>query len=174
MDTHWIVTLIAIIPFWFLQNVIHELSHGLTIKLGWKYDFSIYPFPSNKLGRFTWAHFTYTATSESKEPNNEGWALVHIMPKLVNILFILVSTILAAAISNNTATMLLLVFAWTNFIDFFTGMLSGIKFTTKKTDLKKFQEKLNISNRALQIAAIGDSIIMAIPVVLSTLVQFLS
>ena len=178
MEAHWIVTLAVILPFWFLQNVIHELSHGLTLKLGWKWNFSIYPLPSMKLGRFTWAHVKYERTEESKEVDKEGWALIRIMPKLVNIVFMLLASVLAAGISNNVVTMILLVFAWTNFIDYFVGMLSAIRLSGlnggQSTDLLKFKRDLDIPDRTLQIGAVVSTIVLAVPVIASTLLQLLS
>jgi len=174
METHWIVTLTAIIPFWLLQNVIHELSHGFTIKLGWKWKFSIYPFPSTKIGRFTWAHITYERIPESIDPSKERWGLIHIMPKLVNIVFVLIASTLALAIPNDTASMLLLVFSWANLIDFGTGVVALLRSPTKKSDLVKFGECFEIPQVNLKISSIGLWIILSIPTVMSTATQFIS
>jgi hypothetical protein len=74
--------------------------------------------------------------------------------------------------------MILLVFAWTNLIDFFVGLLSAIRLIGfnggRQTDLLRFQQDLSISDRALQIGAVGSLIAMSIPVIATTLLQFLS
>ena len=72
MEAHWITLFIVLIPLWLLQNIVHELSHGLTLKMGWDWDFKIWPFPSKKLGRFTFAHVTYQKKPTSKDPGDSG------------------------------------------------------------------------------------------------------
>lgn len=178
MDIHWIVTLIAILPFWFLQNCIHELSHGLTIYLGWKWDFSIWPFPSFRMdGRFSFAHTTFSRTEESKDLKESDWALVFAMPKFINILFISVFSVLAAAVSNDTITMLMLTFVWANFIDFTVGMLSAIRKINlvygTPNDMIKLQRILKLPARVMRVLSISLVVAMTTPVIVTTLIQLL-
>jgi hypothetical protein len=153
MALHWIVCLIAILPLWLLQNVIHELSHGLTLWIGWRWKFSIYPLPSTKLGRFTFAHVTYSPTASSREPAPGDWALVSIMPKIVNCVFMMLGQVGAALFESCPAVALpLALFAVFNYIDFAVGML-GIFKDKKENDLWKFQAGTEIPVRTVRIAS---------------------
>jgi len=174
MEIHWIVILVAILPFWFLQNCIHELSHGLTIRLGWRWGFKIWPLPSFGVGgRFSFAHTTFNRTEKSKDLEESDWALIFAMPKLVNILFISVFSILAAVTSNDVIAMLTLVFVWANFIDFGVGMLPAMRQSVGNVhnDMIKLQRILKLPGKLVQIASTGFVIAIAVPVVITTLIQ---
>lgn len=146
MAIHWIIFLISIIPFWLLQNVIHELSHGLTIFFGWKWKFNVWPFPSKRLGRFTFANVVYMPTSESLPLEKKDWALVSIMPKIVNGIFIIFSSILAVFLHHvsMTATLLLSLFSWCNLIDYCFGMSSIFRSEPNETDIWKYKANMNV------------------------------
>jgi hypothetical protein len=160
MDIHWIVLLCAIIPFWILQNTIHELSHGLTIWLGWKWKFKIWPFPSYRLGRFSLACVTYEATDESKDITPAGFALVSIMPKIVDVALFLIAMFCAVMTANiPTLALLLLLFATYNVIDFIYGAIA-IFMDKSESDIWKFQELLNIKVSDLKWAAVGCSLFL--------------
>jgi hypothetical protein len=169
MESHWIVFLVLLIPFWLLQNTIHELSHGLTRYFGWKWKFKIWPFPSWKLGRFTFAHVKYEKTEESEELTDQDKALVSVMPKIVNSVFIIVATILSVAISNKVASIIFLLFAWCNFVDFCFGVCSVIFRKSNESDMWKFQRYLNLPVELYKLISIGAIIYMALPIVLSTI-----
>jgi hypothetical protein len=150
--TFWIIIACSILPLWFLQNVIHELAHGLTVKIGWGWDFSIYPFPSNKLGRFTFAHVKYTNNENSKVIPEKGFGLVSAMPKIVNIVLIVLSALFIAIFYNNVYVVApLIVFTWCNYIDFTVGMLSIFKANKTKSDIWRIQKHLNVDVKFLQI-----------------------
>jgi len=168
METHLIVLLITIIPFWLLQNIIHELSHGLTLYIGWKWDFKIWPFPSKKLGRFTFAHTEYKRTLKSKEPDNRGWALISIIPKIVNIIFILLCTLFLFLISNNIISILFLIFLYTNSIDFCVGLLSSLR-DPNNSDIWKFRDYFQISTNYLKYWCVSISISQIVMVILITI-----
>lgn len=172
MEAHWIVLLVAVIPFWLLQNVIHELSHGLTLRLGWNWDFKIWPFPSTALGRFTFAHVKYMKNSESTDPPEAGWALVSIMPRIVNIVFILISAFFLAVFSNMVVSILFLLFMWTNLIDFCVGMLSSLR-EPNKSDIWKFQSYLGIPKDYLRYTCVGMTIYQGAFVIVATLLKLL-
>lgn len=172
METHWIVFLVLLVPFWLLQNIIHELSHGLTRYFGWKWKFKIWPFPSNKLGRFTWAHVIYEKTAESKELKNEDVALVSVMPKIVNAVLIIVAGILSVAFSNSIASIIFLLLAWCNFVDFCVGFVSVFFKEPNESDMWQFQRNLDLPIRMFKIISIGATIYVALPILLSTLSFF--
>lgn len=172
MEAQWITLLIAIIPLWLLQNVIHELSHGLTLYLGWDWKFKIWPFPSKRLGRFTFAHVKYERVEKSKEPPNCGWALVSIMPRIVNIVLITLLMILTLSIPNKIASMALLVFMWTNLIDFCVGLLSSLK-NPNMSDIWKFQQRLGVPVDYLRYSCVGLTIYMGAAVVITTLIELI-
>lgn len=172
MEAHWIVLLVAIIPFWLLQNVIHELSHGLTLKLGWGWKFKIWPFPSTKLGRFTFAHVTYEKTPDSADPPEYGWALVSIMPRIVNVAFIALSSLLLAVFANKIVSVLVLVFMWTNLIDFCVGLLSSLR-SSNQADIWRFQARLGIPVDYLRYSCVGLVVYQAAFVIVATLLKLL-
>jgi len=162
MAVHWIVLLCAIFPLWLLQNVIHELSHGLTIWLGWKWKFSIYPFPSKKLGRFTFAHVIYEKAEGSEDISAIGMALVAIMPKITNILFVLKAQIWATiSIGIPSIAIVILLFAWFNFVDFIVGALAIFK-SANESDIWKFQSYTNIRPKLIRGSVIGWTIYLLI------------
>jgi hypothetical protein len=141
MAVHWIALLAALVPFWLLQNVIHELAHGLALRLGWGWRFTIWPLPSMRLGRFTFAHVVYEPTSESSMPDASGWALVSMMPRLANGAFIIVSTMLAAILwrVSLVAATLLALFAAYNLVDFSVGMAGIFRSRPNQSDIWRFQ-----------------------------------
>jgi hypothetical protein len=141
MAVHWIVLLVALVPFWLLQNIIHELSHGLTIRIGWGWKFSIWPFPSTKLGRFTFAHVIYEPTATAQTLTSRGWALVSIMPRIVNGGFVLISATLAAILASVSpvVSVLCALFAACNMIDFSVGMAGIFRQEPNQSDIWRFQ-----------------------------------
>lgn len=50
------------LPSFLLHNVIHEGSHALVALASGATNVKLWPFPSRRLGYFTWAHFTYDGT----------------------------------------------------------------------------------------------------------------
>lgn len=153
MGLHWIIALIAFLPMWLLQNYIHELAHGLTLWLGWRWKFKVYPFPSKRLGRFTWAHVTYEPTPKSRDPGNNGWALVSIMPKIVNAVFVVMSTIFSVVLlAHPIPAVLLVMFTIFNFVDFVVGA-SGIFFKKRQTDIWSFQSRTGYAVSTLRLQA---------------------
>lgn len=141
MAIHWIIFLISILPFWLLQNVIHELSHALTIFFGWKWKFNIWPFPSKRLGRFTFANVVYMPTSESLPLEKKDWALVSIMPRIINGVFVTISSILAMFLHHVSMipTLLLVLFSWCNLVDYCFGMSSIFRSEPRETDIWKYK-----------------------------------
>lgn len=172
MEAHWIVFLVLLIPFWLLQNTIHELSHGLTRYIGWKWKFKLWPFPSWKLGRFTFAHVKYEKTPESKELNNKDRALVSVMPKIVSAVFIIIATISSAAISNDVASIIFLMFAFFNFIDFCAGFVSVFFREPNESDMWRFQRYLDLPVKLYKLVSVGAILFLSLPVVLSTIFFF--
>jgi hypothetical protein len=140
--------------------VIHEAAHGITIGLGWKYKFSIWPFPSMRLGRFTFACVTYEPTSESKPVSDFGWALVAIMPKVVNVVLVCLSQVCVVFVSPHIALPILLV-PWFNLVDFSTAVISIFK-TQNKSDTWEFQRLTGVSVVGLRIVVLGILVLLAI------------
>lgn len=173
MAFHWIICLIAVLPFWLLQNIIHEAAHGLTMWFGWRWKFSIYPFPSKKLGRFTWAHVTYSSGSDSRDVDDDGKALVAIMPKIVNGVFMVGGQLLAGAISVPAAVLPLAMFATFNYIDFIVGML-GIFKSNKQNDLWQFQHHIGISAGRIKLASGALIAVMGIFTVFADIIHLIS
>lgn len=172
MNAQWVTLLIVIIPLWFLQNVVHELSHGLTLKLGWGWNFKLWPFPSNKLGRFTFACTMYESTPSSKDPGDNGWALVSIMPRVVNIILMFLMAILLAVCSNMIISIVFLAFMWTNLIDFCVGMLSSLN-KPNKSDIWEFQKRLEIPINYLRYSCVGLAVYQSLAVIITTLIKLL-
>lgn len=169
MEAHWIVFLVLLIPFWLLQNTIHELSHGLTRYLGWKWNFKLWPFPSWKLGRFTFAHVKYEKTEESEELTNHDKALVSVMPKIVNSVLIILATLLSVAFSNKVASIIFLLFAWCNFVDFCFGFFSVLFREPNQSDMWRFQRFLNLPVKLYKLVSIGAMVYMALLILFSTI-----
>lgn len=156
MAPHWIVALAAILPLWLLQNVIHELAHGITMWIGWRWKFKIFPFPSTRLGRFTWAHVVYEPTSKSSDPSPAERALVSIMPKLVNVFFIFLVAIFSVPLYGvPIALALVLMFGIFNLVDFVAGF-SSIFRDAPNTDIWRFQKGTGVPVSHLRI---GGSLI---------------
>ena len=152
MNIFWITILISIIPLWALQNILHELTHGLTIKLGWKWNFTLYPYPNTKLGRFAFASVLYEKVAGSKDMTVKDNGIVAVMPKFMNLFFIILSSILAICFLHNTIIFgILLVFIVTNFIDFVFGILTLFRSAPKEgVDLWIFQEGFGYSIHTLR------------------------
>lgn len=172
MALHWIVCLIAVLPLWFLQNIIHEAAHGLTMWLGWRWKFSIYPFPSNKLGRFTWAHVTYSSGPDSKEVDDDGKALVAIMPKIVNGVFMVGGQFLAGAVAVPSVALPLAMFATFNCVDFIVGM-AGIFKNNKQNDLWQFQSHIGISAGRVKLASAALIAVMGVFTVFADIIHLI-
>jgi hypothetical protein len=107
---------------WFLQNLIHELSHGLYIWVIYRWKFKIHPFPSKQLGEFTWSYISYMPKNKSKKIYVNGWASISIFPKIVNIILFSISGISLIFISKKIY-IFILIFMFFNFIDFSSGLL---------------------------------------------------
>ena len=154
MFFNWITILISIPILWLLQNIIHELSHGLTMKLGWSWDFKIWPFPSNRLGRFTFAHVKYFKNKNSKEVSEKERSLVSIMPKISNLIFIFLSGIfLYFQIGPAILLSILVVFMLCNYIDFIVGTQSIFRNSKKdsKSDIWRFQRSLDLDLSKMRV-----------------------
>ena len=161
----WITILIAIPILWLLQNIIHELSHGLAINIGWDWDFKIWPFPGYKLGRFTFAHITFSRNEHSKNIDAEGDALISIMPKITNLFFILVTgTMLLFGLGNSIYLSILAVFVMCNYIDALVGTQSIFRNSKKDSpsDIWRF-------HRGLKLNLCKHRVIMAIALTLLTI-----
>lgn len=172
METHWIVLFVCVIPFWFLQNVIHELSHGLAMYLGWKWKFKIWPFPSNRLGRFTFAHVKYERTNESKDLSDLGRGFVSIAPQLVNCVLITLTLValLCWVSSAIVWSAILVLFMWTNFIDL-SANLSTLLRSSGNTDIWKFKRYQNIPLNLLRYSCTGIVVWYAWLVIITTWVK---
>jgi len=144
MAAHWIVLLLAVVPFWLLQNTLHELAHGLALRIGWGWKFSIHPFPSRALGRFTFSHVVYEPKAAAEIPTNRGWALVSIMPRIANGVFIPVGAVLSVALAQVSivATVLCALFAACNTIDLCVGMASIFRREPSQSDIWRFQSNM--------------------------------
>jgi hypothetical protein len=158
MAVHWIVLLVAIIPFWLLQNIIHELAHGLALWFGWGWNFSIYPLPSMKLSRFTFAHVIYKPTATSETPTSRGWGLVSIMPRIVNGVFLMVAATLATFLQtvSPVSAVLCVLFAVCNLVDFSVGMVGIFRKEPNQSDIWRFQSYIGFDVYKLRkLAAIS-------------------
>jgi hypothetical protein len=170
MAVHWIVLLVAIVPFWLLQNIIHELAHGLTLRIGWGWRFRIWPLPSMKLGRFTFAHVVYEPTATSSTPDNAGWALVSIMPRLVNGVFIMLSSVSATLLwaPAPVASVLCALFAACNFVDFAVGMAGIFRSEPNQSDIWRYQTYMNANVGKMRwlaaLTILGGLAMVAVPV----------
>jgi len=150
----WIALLISIPILWLLQNVIHELSHGLIMDIGWDWDFKIWPFPSKKLGRFTFAHIKYFKNKDSRDPSLSGQALVSVMPKIINLFFILVAgTMLFFGLGNTIYLSILAVFVMCNYIDALVGTQVIFRNSKKDSasDMWKFKRNLDLDLTKMRI-----------------------
>lgn len=167
MALYWIVLLAAVIPMWLLQNIIHELSHGLAVFIGWGWRFSIWPFPSKRLGNFTFAHVLFFPTATSKDPGNAGWGTVAIMPKIV-CGALMVATSLAACLLSGypVAALLLCQLGLFSLVDFSTGIAGLLFGEPNSNDFWRFQEHTgtpvgSLKRRAVIFALTGLVIIAA-------------
>lgn len=154
MALHWIILLAAILPFWLLQNTLHELAHALALRIGWGWKFRIWPFPSKTLGRFTFAHVVYEPTASSSTPTNSGWALVSIMPIAMDIVFMLagaVSSVLLHRVSM-AASALCALFATCNAVDMSVNACSIFRNGPVENDIWQFQSHSGVEVSRLRWA----------------------
>lgn len=82
----WWVVLLAVIPFFFLGTLIHEVSHGLmAMYFGWGIkDLRLWPGSYNGHFYFAWVEF-------DRKQELEDWklSLIFIAPRFSNLLFFL-------------------------------------------------------------------------------------
>ena len=110
---------------WLLQNIIHEMSHGIYIWIKYRWRFTIYPLPSKRLGQFTWSYINYEQTKKSKPIDNYGMATSLLIPKIVNIFFIPISFFLLMIFHEiRQVKLLLTIFVIFNYIDFSSGLIN--------------------------------------------------
>ena len=135
-------------PFWFLQNCIHELSHGLTLySSGCR--FKIIPWPSKYKGRWYFALCQWTKWTN---PSNKLKALMNIMPRISNFVFILLSYILIFSIQNEYLSAVLAVFVACNLIDFAVGLIPAYYSQPKNTtDIWRFVKNLTFPIKYVKI-----------------------
>jgi hypothetical protein len=127
---------VFVLTLWLIQNVSHEGAHALTaIKYGAKIvDF--WPFPSTKLGTFTFAHVSWQ-WGEAGAPSNKGRALISGAPLILNTVLVtvlLASRFLFPEMGAGLATFLS---AWmlTNYVD---GAVSLGTFYRPEPEFKGF------------------------------------
>ncbi len=175
MSVFLITFLIAIVPIWFLQNAIHQLSHGLTAWFKWKWNFKIYPWPSNDSGKISFSSIIFEGNDQSKEADDPGMALVLGMPKIVSSILMILSGILAVAtVGVEILSALFLVFMWANLIDFVIGLIAIFR-SQDESDIWRFCELLDISTlKEFKQGVIGILCWHAVPTILITLIVLLS
>jgi hypothetical protein len=175
MSTFLITVLVIITPMWFLQNTIHQLSHGLTAWFKWKWHFKIYPWPSNNSGKISFSDIIYEGSDQSKEADDQGMVLVLWMPKIVNSILIILSGILAiSTLSIEILSALFIVFLWANLIDFTIGLTSIFR-SQGESDIWRSYELLNISTlKEFKQGVVGVLCWHVVPTILITLIVLLS
>jgi hypothetical protein len=148
---HWVLMLCCVFPLWFLQNCIHELSHGLTLySSGCRFKIVPYPSKYNKKWYFAICHWTKWAN-----PSNNMIALMNIMPRISNFVFIALSYILMFSIQNQYLSSILFVFVLCNLVDFCTGLIPIFSSSPKKTtDIWRFLEKTSYSKNTVKVTGI--------------------
>jgi len=162
MALHWMVAFAALLPMWLLQNTLRELSRGITIWIGWRWKFKIFPFPSTRLGRFTWAHVVYEPTPASAELEEADRGLVSIMPKVVNTAAVMASAIAAVFLSGvPVALVLVLMFGIFNLVDFVAGFFSIFR-DVPNTDIWRFQRGTGIPVLHLRIGGSLVALMLAL------------
>lgn len=89
-------------------------------------------------------------------PNNRGWALVSIMPRLVNAIFIICSSILELMCISSLRSLYLLcdLFVVCNFIDFSVGMFSIFRSQPNQSDIWRYQAYMGADVGKLRFLAI--------------------
>jgi len=171
----WII-LLAVLPFWFLQNILHELAHGLTLWLGWRWKFSIWPFPSKKLGMWTFSHVVYSPTSDSTDPSNKGWGLVSGAPALMNLVFLLTGSALATCLwPTYIIAPFCAMFAFFNLIDFTVNAASIFRREPNQSDIWRVQSYTKTDTYTLRwtvaLSLLLSWFLMAIPAYLFWMVK---
>ena len=157
---NWILILSCMLPFWFLQNCIHELSHGLTLyPSGCRFKIVPYPSKYNKKWYFAICHWT-----KWTNPSNNMIALMNIMPRISNCIFIVFSYILIFSIQNQYLSSVLFVFILCNLVDFCIGLIPIFYSSPKKTtDIWRFLEKINFSKNTIKIIGIIILALLQLP-----------
>jgi hypothetical protein len=114
-DTIWWVALISAVGFWLPQNVIHEGAHAVAARHWGAKIISFWPFPSKKLGYFTFAHVRWQWGERHVDETADG--VIAIAPQALNTLLLMVILIFAPRIENQVAFSILFGLAVTNFVD---------------------------------------------------------
>jgi hypothetical protein len=77
-------------------------------------------------------------------PDNRGWAIVSIMPRLANGVLIMVASILAVFLERRSmlASVLLTLFATCNLVDFVAGMSGIFRGSHSRSDIWRYQSHM--------------------------------
>lgn len=158
----WAV-LASILPFWFLTNVSHELSHGIVVILFQGWNFKLWPFPvfvsfsgsehfyvwqkpawlfvSNRPDGYTmfFAMCEYIPT-DVVEISDKDWSLCHIAPRISNLVISTICVIICAFPVGSVVESVLSVLVVCNLVDHLVGAM-GIFYWERRdyTDIWRFQ-----------------------------------
>lgn len=114
-NTVWWIDLIAALALWLPQNAIHEGAHAVAARHWGGKIIEFWPFPSKKLGYFTFAHVRWQWAEGHPDETADG--VVAIAPQALNTLLLMVIFIIEPRISNPVASSILFGWALTNFVD---------------------------------------------------------
>jgi len=165
MEVHWIAAISAILPMAFLQSVIHQLSHGLAMRIGWKWGFKIHPLPSKGASGVVWPHVTYRMCSKSCDLDMFGKAIASIAPKIANVVLVMASGIAITQLLNPTLLTLLLMFALANTVDFMSALSIFRKSGT--SDIWRFSNYTGIETSHVRWFVAAISFLLLLLVVVS-------
>lgn len=168
MGVKWIFIITLLFPMIIFQNLIHELSRGLIMRFIYKWKFIPHIFPSKRLQKFTWSHITYTPTKLSKNPNKYKKAIIIIMPRVINIIIILLSSFLMLKTTGHVSLFFAL-FAFINWIYFGSGLIY-IFGNDNNSEIWKFTKLINLKLLYIKLFIILYYIVIGIPLTLNLLV----
>lgn len=91
-DGIWWLIIVFCLVFWIPQNVFHEGSHAIFIKLFKGKILEFFPFPSKRLdGMFSWAHIKY---QYQKDMSETELGLISSGPLMMSFLMIIITSFL--------------------------------------------------------------------------------
>jgi len=183
---NWWLVLALFVPFWLLQNIIHEISHGLVVfSRGW--GFQIYPVfhwahrdngraryfwnppprQQRKVGEWQWyfARVVYKQDEGAKDITPKGWLLVALAPRITNTMLMVAMFVDHQMTRPDSSLQTIYALCGAcQLVDGLAGILSIFCWweDRKHTDIWHIYERSGLSRRTIQILAAGWFLLMAV------------
>jgi len=155
----WLIPIFGIL-MWLVQNLQHELAHAIVAKSSGAKIIEIWPFPSKKLGYFSWAYVIFYF---EKSPSRIQEGFISAAPFIAaGINMLLISLILGfhGMIIHPALSTFLCVMFVTNLVDSSYGLSTFYRKKPKiSTDGWKFSSAWNIPEKIVRFVPIAWKVI---------------